>query len=201
LIVSAGGTVFIGAQEQGSLQAFELAEDLRELRNVARILGERPPFVRAVGLDHFEARFRQAGQIDERNFARRRGVTCQSVIIRPAARIAAALREAGIDAFLHLVPFGVVDDLGADLDLLLLVVEIERRHLAGGDGAVHGAQIAARLAAGRAGDLLRPFLVERLGRGVIANLAGAVFGLGRGDAIDEAPLRIDLGDRNEQVQV
>ncbi len=63
--------------------------------------------------------------------------------------------------------------------------------------AEHDAQIAARFAAGRLRNLLRPFFVKRLGRGIISNLAGAVLGFGRRDAIDEALLRIDLGYRNE----
>lgn len=193
--------VFIGAQDQRAFQLFELTEDLRELGDVAGVLGETPPLARAVRLHHLEDSLRQARQIDERDFARRGGVARHAVIVRPAPGISATLRKAGVDAFLHLVPFGIINDLGADLDLLLPVVEVQRRHLSGGHVAVHGAQIAARFTAGGLRDFLRPFLVKRLGRGVIANLAGAILGFRRRDAIDEALLRIDLDDQNEHVEV
>ncbi len=179
---------------------FELRKDRGQPHDAFEALAELAHDARAVGFDHLEMRLRQAGQIDERNLAGLGGIMRAALIVAPTLGISAALREAGIDAFFHLDPFGVVHDFGADLDLLPRVVEGERGDFAGGDRAMHGAQIAARLAARRTRDLARPFFVERLRRCVIANLAGAVLAFGSGDAIDEPPRCIDLGDRDEQVE-
>jgi hypothetical protein len=84
--------------------------------------------------------------------------------------------------------------------LLGVIVEGDLGDLAGRDLAVHGAQVAERAAVRGCRDRLRPFLVHRLGRGIVADLAGAVLDLGGGDAEDKTLRRVDLGDWDVETQ-
>ena len=163
--------------------------------------GELAQLGRAIGLDHLEGGVRQARQIHEGNLDRVGGVALEAgFLVLPLLDVGAALAEPGVDALLDLVPLGVVDDLGANLDLLVVVVEVDFGHLAGGNGAVHRAKVAEALAVGRLGDLARPLLVIGLGRGVVADFLGPVGGLGGGNAVDQALSSVDLGNGDEHAQ-
>jgi hypothetical protein len=68
--------------------------------------------------------------------------------VGPALGVAAARREAGVDAGLDLRPLLVVDDVGAEIDALGLVVELDRLQQPGGDlGIMLAADVAEALAA------------------------------------------------------
>src|SRR5579883_1442938 len=189
-LVEARGGALAGLRRRGFFRArFE------------RRVREAPPLGTAV-LHHFEGRIGQAGKIDQGNLARLGGVARMAAIrIGPARDIPPALAEAGIDALLHLPPFLVVDDLGGDENALLRVVEGDVGQLAGGDAAMHGAHRAERLAAARLRRLGRPGLVVRLGRRVVANLARPVGNFGGDNTVNEALVEIDLGERDEKLQV
>ena len=117
------------------------------------------------------------------------GETC--LLVGPTLHVAAALGEAGVDAFSDLPPFVVVDDLGRHDHALHLVVEGDVGELACGDLAVHGAHGAHRLAAARRQRLGRPFFEVGLRAGVVADLARAVRRLGGGDAGRGRPWRAE----------
>jgi hypothetical protein len=111
------------------------------------------------------------------------------------------LRKSGVDARFDLGPFSVVDDLRADFDLLVVVVEMDRLDAPRRDLAMHGAQIAEALAAAGLAELVRPFLIIGLGAGVIADLIAAIRRLGGDDAVNKPLARVDLGERNEHLQL
>ena len=166
----------------------------------------RPEFAQldgAVLLHHFEGRGRNAGIVDEADFARPRRVArkLRVFLILPALQVTSAHREAGVHAFEHLRPFGVVHHLAAAFDALALIVEGDGLELARGDLAVHCAQIADASAVARLGDLRRPGL-EFGPRGlVIHDLVGLVGNFFRDGAVDETLLDLDLGQGNKQPKI
>jgi len=128
---------------------------------------------------------RQARQIDQRDLAGTGGIAGEVGIFRvgPALHIGAALAEAGIDAFLDLAPFLVIDDFCRDLDAFFIVVEGDGRNFSGRHLAVHGAQIAEAFAPGGLGEIRRPLFVIRFCCCVIADFARTIRQFRRGVAI------------------
>ena len=162
---------------------------------------ERALLDEALGLDDVEGCGRQARHVDEGNLDRVGGVALQARgLVIPPFDVASPLREAGVDAFEALFPLAVVHNFRADLDRARVVVERDVRDLACRRRAVHRAQIADRLAAARLFHVVRPFLVERLGAGVVADFAGQVRLLGRRDSVDEPLLDVDLRERDEYAE-
>jgi hypothetical protein len=141
-----------------------------------------------------KTRGRHAGQIDDRDLEGIGGVPRlrRVALVLPPLHVLPADREAGVDALLDLLPLGVVDDLGADVDRLLGVVELDRDDLAGSDRAVHRADVPEALAVGRLLDVARPLLEQRLRAVVVEDLAGAIGDLLTGPAPHFALLDVDL---------
>ena len=165
-------------------------------------LFEFAQLARAVFLHHFESGGGDAGIVDQAHFRGPRRVARQLrvCLVFPALHITAAHGEAGVDAFEHLVPFGVVHHLAAAFDLLALVVEGDALELARRHAAVHRAQIADASAVARLGDLRRPGLELGPRRLVVHDLVRAIGNLLGDRAEDETLLDIDLGERNKQME-
>ncbi len=71
------------------------------------------PLLHYAALHNLEGRVGQAGQVDERNLLWVGGVAGEArLLVGPALHVAAALGEAGVEAFSDFPPFVVVDDFG-----------------------------------------------------------------------------------------
>ncbi|MGH8321607.1 MAG: hypothetical protein ACRESI_06605 [Gammaproteobacteria bacterium] len=156
--------------------------------------------LRAIGLDHREMGGGYTWQVHEADFGRFSGITPQAFIL-PAFGIIAAYGKAGVHTFDAFLALGGIHDFGAHVYGLFGIHEVNLCQLAGGNLAVHSADIANTFAIRRFGNLCRPFLKVRLTTGIVENLTAAVWDLFGGTAIDNAGVFIHFRELGKNLHV